>query len=139
MTYICWLMIRSLTWVLLGCTEDISKWRQCLLGLKGRIGPLFLQLLGASHSLRLMVPIFSVGNSATSINTCPYLTLLPLSSNVKGSRGQTGPRRTSSAQGQLIRNLNFPLLSNLTLSQTGSGILLGCFFCRVAPKGKDTN
>lgn len=61
------LMIKSLMGVLLGCTENTSKWLQSLLGLKGRTIPLFFQLLKASHSLRLMVPIFRTGDISTSI------------------------------------------------------------------------
>lgn len=60
-------MIRSLMGVLLGCTENISKWLRSLLGLKGRTIPLFFQLLKASHSLRLMGPIFKAGDISTSV------------------------------------------------------------------------
>lgn len=59
-------MIRSLMGVFLGCTENISKWPQSLLGLKGTI-PLLFQLLKASYSLRLMVPIFKAGDISTSV------------------------------------------------------------------------
>lgn len=60
-------MIRSLTGVLLGYTENISKWLQSILRLKGKTIPLLFQLLKASHSLRLMVPIFKAGDISTSV------------------------------------------------------------------------
>lgn len=64
-------MIRTLTGVLLGYTENISKWLQSLLGLKGRTIPLLFQLLKASHSLRLMVLIFKAGDISTSVIYVP--------------------------------------------------------------------